>query len=41
MTMLNNLFLLINKVSKTKDQSGPFVFLSLLVTLFCWAVLTV
>lgn len=30
MAILNNLILLINKVSKTKDQSGPFVFMSLL-----------
>lgn len=28
--ILNNLFLLINEVSKTKDRSGPFVFPSLL-----------
>jgi len=27
--MVNNQFLLIYQASKTKDQSGPFVFLSL------------
>lgn len=30
MAILKNLFLLINEVSKTKDQSGPFVFQNLL-----------
>lgn len=29
MAILNYLFLLINKVSKTKDQPGPFVLLRL------------
>lgn len=29
MAILNNSFELINKVSKMKDQSGPFVLLSL------------
>lgn len=38
MAILNNRFLLINEVSKTKEQSGPFVFLSLLEGC-CYSVL--